>query len=299
MDFTDMFLNRFDGETDTKKLNSALICFSSLETGKALCWLASRITRMKSEKSAVTLLYFIDKEEQMRRKEEMDEYQNKIIADIMPTVERDKITLRLFILPSDNYHAEIMRISEEQNANLILISVSSSDFNPGLIKKLCLLKNDPAHSEVFILEQFGEREAKLLKGVNTIFNRNATPTGLYIDNGSKEFKKIFVPILHQDDILIFTYLYRIAQHEHIKIMIWDAIGILQSDPKIQKFYQFIVKKSDGRIYLWNNDKKIRCDFIKEQDLLITGTEGWNKLVCTPLEWTDCLPSTLIIKETIN
>ena len=190
-------------------------------------------------------------------------------------------------------------MAEEQKANLILLGISNSDYNPELIKKYSQLKNNPANSEAFILEQFSEREVEALKNINIVFNRNAVSTGLFIDCAITEFRKLFIPILHKEDIHIFAYLYRIALQENVKIMIWDAIGIIGSDPKMQKLHQFIVKKTEGRVYLWNNNKKISCDFIGEQDLMIIGTDGWSKLICTPLEWTHCLPSTLIIKERTN
>lgn len=299
MDFADILLNRFDGGAEMKKPNSALICFSNLETGKILSRLATHITRSKSEKSAITLLYFIDKERELRHSDEMEEYQNKIISNFIPTEERDKITLRLFIKASEDYLADIIRVCEEQNCNLLISGMKNNEFGPGLIKKYSQLKNDPANSETFIFEQFGERDAKALKIINALFNRTTSSVGLFIDNGASEFRKLFIPILHKSDIHIFTYLYRIAQKENVKIMVWDAIGIIHSDPKMQKLYQFIVKKTEAGLYLWNNDKKIGCDFIREQDLIIIGAEGWNKLICTPLPWIDCLPSTLIIKEKTN
>ncbi|WP_298650827.1 hypothetical protein [uncultured Proteiniphilum sp.] len=299
MDFVDMLLNRFDGEAELKKTNNALVCFSSLETGKVLSRLATYITQSKLGKSSITLLYFIDKTEEALYSEEMNEYQNRIITDFLSSVNREKITVRLFIKASDDHHADIMKISEEQNCNLVLLGVSNSDFHPGLIKKYSQLKNDPVNSETSILGQFQEREAATLKSINALFSRNTVSTGLFMDSGIMELRKIFIPLLHNADVHIFTYLYQIARKENVKIMVWDAIGIIQSEPKMQKFYQFIVKKSEGRVSLWDNDKKIGCDFIQEQDLILIGTEGWNKLICTPLQWTNSLPSTLIIKEKIN
>lgn len=300
MDLADLLLNRFNGEAEMKKNNSALICFSTLETGRALCGLAAQIIRSKSEKSSITLLYFIDKTEEIQLQQEMDEYKHTIISDILPADEKEKITLRLFILSSTDYDTEIIRVSEEQKSNLILLGVNNSKFNSNILRKYVQLKNDPRNSDTFIFDQFEENEARNLKSIVDLFNRNMISTGLFIDSGSAvQLRKIFIPILHKCDIHIFTYLYRIAQQEGVKIMIWDAIGIIQSDAKMQKLYQFITKKTEGKIYLWNNDKKIGCDFIKEQDLVIIGTEGWSKLICTPLLWTDCLPSTLIIKETTN
>lgn len=207
--------------------------------------------------------------------------------------------MRLFIQSSDDYCADIIKISEEQKSNLILLGIHNNEFSPGLIKKYGQLKSDPTLSDIFILDQFEEKEAETLKNLNTMLNRNRVSTGLFMDNGTSQFKRLFIPILQKSDIHVFTYLYRIAQQENVKIMIWDAIGMIESDAKIQKLYQFISKRTEGRIYLWDNNKKIECDFIREQDLVIIGLEGWRKLICTPLPWTDCLPSTLIIKETIN
>lgn len=299
MDFADMLLNRFDGEAEMKINNNALICFSTLETGKVLSKLATWIIRSKSEKSAITLLYFIEKSEEIRLNEEMDEYKHKIISDFISTEEKDKITLRLFIQSSDDYYADIIKISEEQRSNLILLGIHYQELNPGIIKKYGQLKSDPTLSDIFILDQFEEKEAGTLKDLNAMFNKNRVSTALFLDNGTTQFKRLFIPILQKSDIHIFAYIYRIAQQENVKIMIWDAIGMIGSEVKIQKLYQFISKRTEGRIHLWDNNKKIGCDFISEQDLMIIGLEGWRKLICTPLPWTDCLPSTLIIKETIN
>lgn len=299
MDFADILLNRFDGEAEMKKNNSALVCFSALETGKILTRLAIQIIRSKSGKSSVTLLYFINKEEEKRLSEEMNEYKHAILADLTSAEDRDKVTLRLFIQSSDDYNAEIIKVSEEQKSNLILVGIHQNDFNPALIRKYGQLKNDPTRSETYILDQFQEGEAETLRNLNPIFTRDTVPTGLFIDNGSTQFRKFFIPILQKADLYLFTYLYQIAQQENVKIMIWDAIGMIESDSKIQKLYQFITKKAEGRIYLWNNNKKIECDFIREQDLVIMSMDGWRKLIDTPLPWTDCISSTLIIKETTN
>ena len=81
-------------------------------------------------------------------------------------------------------------------------------------------------------------------------------------------------------------------------MIWDAIGAIELNPKMQKLQQSFVKKIDEKINIWNNDEKIDTDFIIKQDLCIFGLDGWNKLISTPLSWINQLPSTLIIKDNI-
>ena len=78
-------------------------------------------------------------------------------------------------------------------------------------------------------------------------------------------------------------------------MIWDAIGSMENNLKLQKLYNSCQKLTEDKVSLWDNDKKIDIDFIKKQDLCIFGFDGWNKLVKTNLPWIESLPSTLIIK----
>ncbi|MDR0422887.1 MAG: hypothetical protein LBH72_07750 [Proteiniphilum sp.] len=301
MDFADTLLSRINGETETKRNNSALICFSSLETGKTLSRMATYITRSKSEKSSVTFLYLISGtgEGEMLPGEKMDEYQHRIISGFIPADEKDKITLRLFVRPVEESRASITKIVEDQKVNLILAGAGSSEFDPESIKTYSRLRSDPTNSDAFIFEQFEEREAGVLKNIHSLFSRNTLSAGLFIDKGATEFRKVFIPLLHKTDLHLFTCIHRIAQQENMRIMLWDAIGLIPSDPKIQKLYQFIAKKAEGRISLWNTNRKITSDFIREQALTVISTEGWDKLIRTPLPWTECLPSTLIIKEKTN
>ena len=81
----------------------------------------------------------------------------------------------------------------------------------------------------------------------------------------------------------------------MEILVWDAIGIIDTEPRIQRVFQYILKKSDGKVHLWNNVRKIEESFIQKQDLIVTGVGGWSRLTNTPLPWKEQLPSLLIIK----
>ncbi len=296
MDFVDILWNRLDGETELKRPSNILVCFTETETGKRLSTLATYITPQRAEKSSITLLYFAIDDKKMLQEENIIVCQNKILNDFKPKGEKSKITFRAFVKDSDDLIGDILKTIEEQNCNLVLLGICPDEFNLSLVERYNILKSNQSNTETFIHEQFRENEAATLKNVYSLINRNTVSTGIFVDNGMSEVSKIFVPILQKTDVHIFTYVYQIAQKENVKIMVWDAIGIIQSEPKMQKLYQFIVKKTDGRVYLWDDDKKIGVDFIRQQDLVIVGLDGWSKLMCTPLQWKDSLPSTLIIKE---
>ncbi len=296
MDFVDMLLNRFDGESELKRPTNALVCFTLAKTGKTLSRLAFDIAMSRSEKSSITLLQFIDNKEEMEQTEEMDMYQSRLLADFIPKGEKSRITMRLFVRASDDKLAEITRMTEEQHCNLVMLGIASNEADIQRVKKYSMLRSDPTLTETSLLELFQEGEARTLKYISGLLNRIKVPTGIFIDNGLKVANNIFVPVLSKADVHIFTFVYQIAQKEHVHIMVWDAIGIIQSEPKMQKLFQFVVKRTDGRVQLWDDDKKIEQDFIQSRDLVIIGVHGWSKLISIPLQWCEVLPSTLIIKD---
>ena len=296
MDFVDMLLNRFDGESELKKPTNVLVCFTKPDTGKRLSRLAFHVAMSRPDKSALTLLHFMDKKEELSQTEKSNGSQGLILADFMPNGEKSKITMRTFVRESEDHLADIMKMTEEQHCNLVLIGISNEELDLRVVERYSRLRSDPANPMSTILEQFTESECKRLQEISSLVSRNNVPTGIFIDNGLTVIRNIFIPILSKADVHIFTFIYHSAMKEQVRIMIWDAIGIIASEPKMQKLYQYIVKKTDGRVQLWNDDRKIEEDFIRGQDLVIIGVEGWVKLINAPLPWKEVLPSTLIIKD---
>ncbi len=299
MDFLDILVNKIDAEAELKKPVNALICFSRPETGNALCSLAVDIARAKSEKSSITVLHFIS-EEEMQAIEDVNIYKSALFSRMIEKTEKNHITIRTFVETSTDYVSDILDYAEKYDCNLILLGIGKQVFNPMLWSKYLSLKRDSLScGEQQMERHFNENEVRSLTSVATLLNRNPRATGVFVMNDFSETRKIFVPILDKEDIHLFTYIYQIAQKEKVKVMVWDAIGIIESHPKVQKLYQFMQKKTDGRIYIWDNNKKIEHDFIQQQDLVVVGIEGWDKLISSALQWTDSLPSTLIIKDKSN
>ncbi|MDD4459564.1 MAG: hypothetical protein PHQ24_07125 [Proteiniphilum sp.] len=296
MDFVDLLLKRFDGESELRKPTSALVCFSQPETGKMLTQLAYQIAMARSERSSIALLYFIDQHKEQLSQEGISMLQSKIGTDFMPKAEKGKLTIRTFISDEEDHTAYIEKMAEEQSANLVLRGISNEELNIVQVERYSQLRRDPTNPMPAILAQFPQEQAKILQELSMMMGQNKVPTALFIDNGLREICRIFMPVLGRSDVQTFTFLYHLSHQENAKVMVWDAIGIIEKEPKLQKLFQFIVKKSDGRVHLWNNDRKIEETFIREQDLMIIGVEGWSRLINTPLSWKEHLPSLLIIKD---
>ena len=296
MEFVDILLKRFDGDSELRKATNALVCFSSPETGKKLAQLTYQMVMTRSEGFSMALLYFINSNQEEMTPEEMSRLQSKISSDFMPKSEKEKITLRTFISDEEKHMVQIGKMIEEQGSNLMIRGISSHELSISQVELYSQLRRDPANPVQNILMQFPAREAEILQELTAMMGDNRIPTALFIDNNMQEAKKIFMPLLCDSDIHLFTYLYHLAQPEGMEIMVWDAIGIIDTEPRIQRVFQYILKKSDGKVHLWNNVRKIEESFIQKQDLIVTGVGGWSRLTNTPLPWKEQLPSLLIIKE---
>lgn len=299
MDFVDMLLNRLEGELESKVPVHALVCFSHPEAGKKLNQIVSEIILSKSDKSLITLLYLIPNTKKLLDDEPLDVLQHRILTDFKPKADKSKITMRLFIRESIDWDTEIRNMTDEQGCNLLFIGFNRNEITLADVAKYIRLKNGLSITETAVFAQFEGQEADRLKNISALFDRNKKVTSLFLDNGRLDINNIFIPVLCKADVHIINLLYQAALKEQVHVMVWDAVGILLSDPRLQKLFQQIVKKSDGRVQLWDANKKIEKDFMEKQDLLIIGIEGWSKLAATPLNWKESLPSALIIKDITN
>lgn len=294
MEFVDILLKRIEGENELKRPVNALICFSKVKTGKALGALMNKMVRFRPDKSSVTLLNLIDAE-QAKHIQDENTYKSELFSDIIQLSEANKLSVRTFVKQSENYVEDILRTAEEYNCNLVLLGIGSSVFNSSLWHKYLKLREDNKLPEA-VLQQLDEKAASSLNNVSTLLARNKLSTGIFVENNYLDANQLFVPILYKEDAYSFPYFYQMAKNPDVTVTVWDAIGLMESDQKFQKLFQFIAKKTDGRVKLWDNNKKIELNFIQQQDLMIIGFNGWEKLIGSPLSWTHCLPSVLIIKD---
>lgn len=295
MEFVDILLKRIEGENELKKPVNALICFSKVKTGKALGALINKMVRFKPDKSSITLLNLIDAEQAQQIQDE-NVYKSDLFSDIIRMSESNKLSVRTFVKQSDNYVDDILQTAEEYNCNLILLGIGSSVFNSSLWSKYLQLKDENVNDEEHFHQQLGKKVTSSLKNVSSLLSRNKFSTGIFVENNYSDAENIFVPILTKEDAFSFPYFYQMAKNPDVTVTVWDAIGLIEIDPKLQKLFQFITKKADGRVKLWDNNKKIELDFIERQQLIIIGYNGWEKLINSSLAWTHHLPSVLIIKD---
>lgn len=300
MDLIDVFMKRVDGDADLKRPINALICFSRPRTGLDLCMLASEMIKSKSVASSIVALHLM-KEEEAASIENMEKYKADFFEEIIAICERKGITIRTFAKVSDDFVSDIMETEETYDCNLLLIGFGKQVFSPTLWEKylnlqdgnIRMMQENASHDEV------DRKRKKALTDISSLLSRNKQPTGIFVDNDFHDVDRVFIPILDKKDIHIFRFVNRLSFREKTSVIVWDAIGIIDADPRMKKLYQSLHKRTEGRLRLWNIDEKIEYEFIRRQDLIIIGVEGWSKLISSAISWAHSLPSTLIIKDIEN
>lgn len=296
MDFVDIISKQIEGESELKKPMNALICFAKPETGKALMALVSKMMKENAENTSISIINLIDRST-FQQIENKEIYKSELFTDILAQNSSEKITVHALLKESDNFVEDILQIAREQNSDIIFTGIGHKLLDATIWHHYTKINEDKTKvTESEILGKLPIPAEKAIHNVSSLLERNPLNSGILVVNNFSDAKKVFVPILSYNDISTLRYIYHLSKNEDVRIKIWDATGILEIIPKLKKVFQFVVKKSESRISLWDNDTKIEEDFIKSNDLIITGIDGWKKMIVSALSWTSALPSVLIIKD---
>ena len=294
MALIDKFLRRSLFEQESESPLNILVCFSKQETGLGLCKIANYLMQSKIKNEQIASLHLLEKDE-FDKIENIEEYKASLYDEIIKECRKSTAMVRTFIKPSDDFVSEILATSEELDSNLVLIGIGKTVLSPQLWGSYQKFKAYQDLQE----DTDASLENITYKGVSSLLERNEQTTGIFIDHGLDTINNVFIPILDKVDIHIFDYIKRLTEKTVAKITLWDAIGVIDSIPELKKAFQVMQKNSGGRVCMWDNSKKIDYDYIKQQDLVIIGFEGWTKLISSAITWSHSLRSTLIIRKKLH
>lgn len=296
MEFADIVIDRIGEEDNPKKSFNALVTFTTEDYALALNKIVKLMITGRQKRSSVSLLNLLS-DKQAQKIEDVNVYKANLFTTIFGEKdETEKITLKTFVKASHNHSEDTLKTAEEQSSDMIFMGVGRNIFSTELWGKYIKLKQNNLATEEDFITELGEIQTKILKTATTLLNKSDRSVGILAGSNFNRIENIFVPILREEDILTFTTIHQIAKNNGITITVWDSIGIIENNPKIQKAFTTISKKAESKISIWNNNKKITVDFMREQDLMLIARTGWERLICTPLCWINDMPPTLILKD---
>ena len=294
MALIDKFLKRTLFEQESDPPLNILVCFSKHDSGIALCKVANYLMHSKSKDEQIASLHLLEREE-YDKIENIEEYKASLYSGIIEECRKGTAMVRTFIKPSDDFVSEILSTSEKLESNLVLVGIGKTVLTPqlwGSYQKFTANQGVTQETDTS-LDTISHR------GVSSLLERNEKTTGIFINHDLDTIDNVFIPILDKVDIHIFDYIKRLAEKTTAKITLWDAIGVIETVPDLKKAFHFMQKNAVGSVSMWDNSKKIDYDYIKQQDLVVIGFDGWTKLISSAITWSHSLRSTLIIRKKLH
>ena len=294
MALIDKFLKRTLFEQESDPPLNILVCFSKHDSGIALCKVANYLMHSKDKDEQIASLHLLEREE-YDKIENIEEYKASLYSGIIEECRKGTAMVRTFIKPSDDFVSEILSTSEKLESNLVLVGIGKTVLTPqlwGSYQKFTANQGVTQEADTS-LDTISHR------GVSSLLERNEKTTGIFINHDLDTIDNVFIPILDKVDIHIFDYIKRLAEKTTAKITLWDAIGVIETVPDLKKAFHFMQKNAVGSVSMWDNSKKIDYDYIKQQDLVVIGFDGWTKLISSAITWSHSLRSTLIIRKKLH
>lgn len=294
MALIDKFLKRTLFEQESDPPLNILVCFSKHDSGIALCKVANYLMHSKDKDEQIASLHLLEREE-YDKIENIEEYKASLYSGIIEECRKGTAMVRTFIKPSDDFVSEILSTSEKLESNLVLVGIGKTVLTPqlwGSYQKFTANQGVTQETDTS-LDTISHR------GVSSLLERNEKTTGIFINHDLDTIDNVFIPILDKVDIHIFDYIKRLAEKTTAKITLWDAIGVIETVPDLKKAFHFMQKNAVGSVSMWDNSKKIDYDYIKQQDLVVIGFDGWTKLISSAITWSHSLRSTLIIRKKLH
>jgi hypothetical protein len=275
-----------------------LICFVDTDTGIKLCELSAKLIS-RTHESSITLLQLMNKE-QTAGIDNFEKYKNDTFQSTIELCKNRGITIRIFVKISENFLDDIVNMIDEFGYNFRSIGIHRQIIDDSAWPQNMNLQNNESPTDWKTSNANDDdvvaKKNDIVEKLSSLLNRVMIMTGIFINKDFEKMNHIFIPLLDNKDIPLFRFVNSFSTKEVSSVITWDAVGIIENNPDLKKMYRDKLRSSDGKFTLWDTNKKIDCNFIEQQDLMIIGLESWCKLIGTALSWFHALPSTLIIKD---
>jgi Kef-type K+ transport system membrane component KefB len=204
---------------------------------------------------------------------------------------------------TDNIDQEIIRTAERGKFDLLLIGAGKAVINVPLVGWFFELKN--YLSRLKILKQpngnirYSGKYNLIHEKARYILEHAGCTVGVFIDRDFEKSNRIFLPLLHRDDLVLLSFLNSFMLNEEVTAFIYDKSDLMKSDPAVKSEIESIQNSYFTRLHLVNKEDIVPDGFFTDIQLMLISLKGWKHLIKNHKHWIMRLPSTLVIKKVGN
>lgn len=201
----------------------------------------------------------------------------------------------------------ITNFAKQTHSNFILMDIdnfilfpnnkqNNEDFKTHIkwrkIFETLTLKNLNAKSSNNIQRYIKQLELRI-----TRFSHNELNVGLFIDNNFiLDIRKIFIPILHDDDAFMGQYISRISENVNAQLMLWDYADLTNQSIEFIEYKRKIKKNNPYHYQQWKKNIPLDSNIIRQYDIILISLASWKIFLTEYTSLIGNLPSVLIIDE---
>lgn len=273
-----------------------ILSFGNPEMGRSLLRLADSLIRKQKENATVTALHLCPNN--VLHHYNMDEYENESFAPIIHESEIINQKITTLFKPTDDIENDITEISNKGGFDLLLIGLGQSIFEGSLLGRFLgyttrivnpdrLFQKVSGREKLFETSTFDDRTQNIL-------SYSKVPVGILVDKNTGNWDQIIAPFFTEKDGFLIEYIQRLIKNSEAQVTVSDPVGLIRNHKEIKEAIRAIEQEAPNHITL-NNGKVIDEQFIRQFQLMVISTEGWEKLVESRSNWINQAPSILILK----
>jgi len=283
-------------EVLNSKKYKVLFSFKDSKNGNSLLKIANSLVKKQQENTSVTAMHLVRSEE--THSFSGNTYEEQSFAPIIKkSTELNQPIVTLFKVSND-IDSDIVEIANKGEYDLLLIGLGESIFRGTLLGKLLgfttrivnpdrLIDKLSGKERLFENSPFDERTRSVMVSARV-------PVGVYVDKGLENVNKLFIPIFSNEDFFLIEYAQRFIHNNDSEVIILDTAGYVKNSFTINEVVRSMEQSKPNHITV-KEDKILKKDFLKTQDLMLISLDSWKKLVDSRSTWTDNAPSTLIVR----
>jgi hypothetical protein len=229
---------------------------------------------------------------------DLEDQEKKSFAPLLLESEQLNQEIVTLFKASNDIDTDIVEIANNGEYDLLLVGLGQSIFEGTLLGKVLgyttRIINPDRLIDKFIGKEGLFENSPFDERTRQIIAKSKMPVGILVDKDLRSLKHIFMPIFSQDDAFLIDYGKKLIANNDSKITLIDPNDAIKDNKSIYEKIDFIESKTPNYIAMME-DRTIKKDFLRKQDIMIISLESWKKLVNSQSTWLSNIPSVLIIK----
>lgn len=199
---------------------------------------------------------------------------------------------------SNDVSYDIAEMSNKGNYDMLLIGVGQSIFEGTLLGKVLGYTTNIINPDKIINKVTGKEK---LFGSNSfddrtmqILNRCTIPVGIFLGKDFHKLEYVVIMVNSVADVALLKYAQLLLSSPNTHIMLFDPEGLIKKSRYFNEGVEDLQESASKRISVLR-DKVLELDWLKNQDLVLIGLDGWKKALDNESTWIESVQNTLIIR----